>query len=207
MDFASTRDDPIAASAPIADDDARLVVRVRAGDMGAFDTLVQKYRARLYGMLYHLTADREDAADLAQETFVKAFRNIGDFRGGARFYTWLYRIGVNTALTHLKRNKWRRFFRPERLADDASEDEILSRLAPDADTAARRGLASELQEKLNEALQKLSNKHRTVVVLFEIEGLDHAQIARIVGCSEGTVRSRLHYAKQRLQALLKPYLS
>jgi len=210
MDIASANDSALphdAACPPQeAEADLRLIERVQSGDMAAFSALVEKYRSRLYGVLYNMTSNREDAADLAQETFVKAFRNIASFRAGSKFYTWLYRIGVNTALTHLKRTRFRRFFSFERLSDDVGDDEALSALAADDSTCDRMALGQELQEKLNEALQKLSNKHRTVVVLFEIEGLSHAEIAHVMDCSEGTVRSRLHYAKQQLQSYLQEYL-
>lgn len=210
MDIASTNNAALTRDVPVsvqeAEADLRLVERVQSGDMSAFNALVGKYRGRLYGVLYNMTANREDAADLVQETFVKAFRHIGSFRAGSKFYTWLYRIGVNVALTHLRRTRFRRFFSFERLGEDASDDEALSALSPSEDPSERMALGGELQEKLNEALQKLSNKHRTVVVLFEIEGLSHAEIAQVMHCSEGTVRSRLHYAKQQLQSYLQEYL-
>jgi len=192
------------AEAP-ADSDQVLVSRVQNGDVGAFDHLVRKYRERLFGIIYNLTSNREDAADLTQEAFIKAFSSINRFQGKSAFFTWLYRIGVNTALSHLKRNRFRRFFSLENIQEEGSNAQVLETLA--AKHKSEKGaLLSELQEKLNEAMQKLSPKHRTVVVLFEIEGLGHQEIADIVGCSVGTVRSRLHYAKQQLQADLKHFL-
>jgi RNA polymerase sigma-70 factor (ECF subfamily) len=185
--------------------DQVLVTRVQNGDVAAFDTLVRKYRERLYGIIYNLTSNREDAADLTQEAFIKAFSSINRFKGNSAFFTWLYRIGVNTALSHLKRNRFRRFFSLENIQEEGSHAQVLETLA--AKHKSEKGaLLSELQEKLNEAMQKLSPKHRTVVVLFEIEGLSHQEIADVVGCSVGTVRSRLHYAKQQLQADLKHFL-
>jgi RNA polymerase sigma-70 factor (ECF subfamily) len=195
--------DTAAASAP--DSDQVLVERVQAGDVAAFDDLVRKYRERLYAVIYNLTSNREDAADLTQESFIKAFSSINRFQGKSAFFTWLYRIGVNTTLSHLKRNRFRRFFSLEHIQEEGSNSQVLETLA--AKHKSEKGaLLSELQEKLNEALQKLSPKHRTVVVLFEIEGLSHQEIADIVGCSVGTVRSRLHYAKQQLQADLKHFI-
>jgi len=152
-----------------------------------------------------LTSNREDAADLTQETFIKAFTSIQKFKGKSSFFTWIYRIGINTTLSSMKKNRLRRFFSFENINDEVSQSEILEWLA-DQTNANRGVLLKELQEKLNEALQKLSPKHRTVVVLFEIEGLSHQEIAEIMNCSEGTVRSRLHYAKQQLQTSLKDYL-
>ena len=188
-----------------AKSDAVVVQRVQNGDVAAFDILVRKYRERLYGIIYNLTSNREDAADLTQEAFIKAFSSINRFKGKSAFFTWLYRIGVNTALSHLKRNRFRRFFSLEHIQEEGSNSQVLETLA--AKHKSEKGaLLSELQEKLNEAMQKLSPKHRTVVVLFEIEGLSHQEIADIVGCSVGTVRSRLHYAKQQLQADLKHFI-
>jgi RNA polymerase sigma-70 factor (ECF subfamily) len=195
-----------AASAEASvDSDQVLVSRVQNGDVAAFDVLVRKYRERLYGIIYNLTSNREDAADLTQESFIKAFSSINRFQGKSAFFTWLYRIGVNTTLSHLKRNRFRRFFSLENIQEEGSNAQVLETLA--AKHKSEKGaLLSELQEKLNEAMQKLSPKHRTVVVLFEIEGLSHQEIADIAGCSVGTVRSRLHYAKQQLQADLKHFL-
>ena len=188
-----------------ANADRVLVERVQSGDVAAFDVLVKKYRERLYGIIYNLTSNREDAADLTQEAFIKAFSSINRFQGKSAFFTWLYRIGVNTALSHLKRNRFRRFFSLEHIQDEGSHAQVLEALA--AKHKSEKGaLLSELQEKLNEAMQKLSPKHRTVVVLFEIEGLSHQVIADIIGCSVGTVRSRLHYAKQQLQTDLKQFI-
>ena len=188
-----------------AETDTILVARVQAGEVEAFDPLIRKYRERLYGVLYNLTSNREDATDLAQESFILAFRKIHTFKGKSAFYTWLYRIAVNTALAHLKKTRRRRFFSFEQIREEATEEEVVAELSQPANQD-RQALLGELQEKLNEALQSLSLKHRTVVVLFEIEGLSHQEIAEITRSSVGTVRSRLHYAKQQLQSSLQRYL-
>ena len=192
-------------TSPPQEYDASLVERAQKGDLDAFDSLTIKYRQRLLSVIYNMTSNREDAADLTQEAFVKAFRSIGRFKGKSSFFTWLYRIGVNVTLSHLQKNKARRFFSFENLSEEVNQETAFEVLASRSKTE-RPTLLNELQEKLNEALQKLSNKHRTIVVLFEIEGLSHKQIAEIMKCSEGTVRSRLHYAKQQLQAYLSDYL-
>ena len=192
-------------SSPPEEYDASLVERAQKGDLDAFDSLTIKYRQRLLSVIYNMTSNREDAADLTQEAFVKAFRSIGRFKGKSSFFTWLYRIGVNVTLSHLQKHKARRFFSFENLSEEVNQETAFEILASRSKTE-RPTLLNELQEKLNEALQKLSNKHRTIVVLFEIEGLSHKQIAEIMKCSEGTVRSRLHYAKQQLQAYLSDYL-
>lgn len=192
-------------SAAEADADALLVQRVQAGEVAAFDHLVRRYRERLYSVVYNMTSNREDAADCVQEAFLKAFTSINKFRGHSSFFTWLYRIAVNHTLSQLKRRRLRRFFSLETIDDEVKSSDVVEFLSEKSRTD-RNVLVSELQEKLNEALHRLSPKHRTVVVLFEVEGLSHQEIADIMDCSEGTVRSRLHYAKQQLQGYLSEYL-
>ena len=188
-----------------ADADWAVVKKVQAGDVAAFDKLILQYRERVYSIIYNLCANREDAADLTQGTFIKAFQSINRFQGQSSFFTWLYRIAVNATLTHLRKNKLRTFFSFERITEEDKSSEILEALT-DKRGADREAFVKELQEKLNEALQKLSINHRMVVTLFEIDGLSHNEIAEIMNCSVGTVRSRLHYAKQLLQAELQSYL-
>lgn len=188
-----------------ADADWVVVKKVQAGDVAAFDKLILKYRERVYSIIYNLCANREDAADLTQGTFIKAFQSINRFQGQSSFFTWLYRIAVNATLTHLRKNKLRTFFSFERITEEDKSSEVLEALT-DKTGADREVFVKELQEKLNEALQKLSINHRMVVTLFEIDGLSHNEIAEIMSCSVGTVRSRLHYAKQLLQADLQSYL-
>lgn len=188
-----------------ADADLTIVRQVQAGDVAAFDRLIIKYRERVFGVVYNLTANREDASDLTQDSFIKAFQSINRFQGHCSFFTWLYKIAVNTALSHMRKNRLRSFFSLEKLHEDGTNAQILEQLT-DKNGADRDTYLRELQEKLNEALQKLSIPHRTVITLFEIDGLSHSEIAEVMGCSEGTVRSRLHYAKQFLQGELGKYL-
>jgi len=209
MAFTKAVDEAIAPSAvreqSKVDGDLATVRRVQAGDVAAFDQLILKYRERLYSIIYNLCSNREDAADLTQETFIKAFSSIKRFKGKSSFYTWLYRIAVNSTLSYLKRNRMRHFFSFENINEEISSSEIVEALSIKM-KSDKTALINELQEKLNEALQKLSDKHRSVVVLYEIEGLSHHDISNVMECSVGTVRSRLHYAKQQLQAYLKDYL-
>lgn len=189
-----------------ADADMAIVRRVQEGDVAAFDQLIEKYRQRVYGVIYHMTSNREDAADLTQDTFIKAFQSIRRFGGQSSFFTWLYRIGVYSTLSHLRKARLRTFFSLDRLdSEEPISKEVIDALM-DTTGSDRQTYVTELQEKLNDALQKLSIKHRTVVTLFEIDGLSHQEIAEVMECSVGTVRSRLHYAKQLLQAELEPYL-
>ena len=189
-----------------ADSDLGIVRRVQNGDVAAFDQLVLKYRGRVYSVVYNLTSNREDAADLTQDAFIKSFQSINRFQGQSSFFTWLYRIAVNSTLTHLRKNRLRTFFSFEKInEDDKVSAEVIAALT-DTTGADHETFARELQEKVNEAMQKLSIRHRTVITLFEIDGLGHQEIAEIMNCSVGTVRSRLHYAKQLLQSELQPYI-
>jgi RNA polymerase sigma-70 factor (ECF subfamily) len=188
-----------------ASSDWVIVERVQGGDVAAFDQLILKYRERVYAMVYNMTSNREDAADLTQDAFIKAFQSINRFQGQSSFFTWLYRIALNSSLTHIRRNKLRSFFSFDKVHEDTKVSEVINQLTDKRDVE-REVFVGELQEKLNEAMQKLSIPHRTVVTLFEIDGLSHEEIAEIMDCSVGTVRSRLHYAKQLLQAELQSYL-
>ena len=190
-----------------ADADLEIVRQVQAGDVAAFDRLISKYRERVYGIVYNMTANREDAADLTQDAFIKAFQSIHRFGGQSSFFTWLYRIAVNSTLSHLRKSKLRSFFSLETIdSEEPVSKEVIAALT-DKTGVDRDTFVRELQEKLNDAMLKLSIKHRTVVTLFEIDGLSHQEIAEIMECSVGTVRSRLHYAKQLLQAELQPYMN
>jgi RNA polymerase sigma-70 factor, ECF subfamily len=194
-------------SEPVSERDLdwAVVQQVQAGHVGAFDQLVQKYRESIFSVIYNMTSNREDALDLTQETFIKAFQSIARFKGRSAFFTWIYRIAINATLTFLKKRSHRRYISYENIDQELSNSEIFERLT--AKNKTEKGvLISELQEELNDALQKLSLKHRTVVILHEIEGLEHSEIAQITQVSIGTVRSRLHYAKQQLQSYLKKYV-
>ena len=189
-----------------ADSDWDIVRRVQAGDVAAFDVLTLRYRGRVYGVIYNMTSNSEDAADLTQDAFIKSFQSINRFQGQSSFFTWLYRIAVNSTLTHLRKNRLRTFFSLEKVDEnDRQSAEVIEALT-DNTGVERNTFVKELQERLNDAMQKLSIRHRTVVTLFEIDGLSHQEIAEIMNCSVGTVRSRLHYAKQQLQSELQPFI-
>ena len=156
-------------------------------------------------MIYNMTGNSEDASDITQEVFIKAFQSIKQFQGKSSFFTWLYRIGTNTSINFIKKSKRQRFVSYESIDETLVGSEILEFLTSKNRTE-KRILITEIQEKLNDALQKLSPKHRIVVILHEVEGMNHKDIAEIVKTSEGTVRSRLHYAKKELQIYLKDYV-
>jgi len=186
-------------------DEAALVQRARRGDLTAYDELVQRYQERIYATVYHMTSNHEDANDLAQESFIKAFQALKSFKGGSSFYTWLYRIAVNKTINFLKQRKNRIHMSLNDLDFNAEHDPDLVALISDK-TPRREASLTELQEKLNTALMKLSEPHRLVVVLHDVQGLSHEEIAKVMGCNIGTVRSRLFYARQQLQAWLSDYL-
>ncbi|HEV7927304.1 MAG TPA: sigma-70 family RNA polymerase sigma factor [Verrucomicrobiae bacterium] len=185
--------------------DRLLVRRAQQEDMRAYDALVRRYQERIYATVYHMTSNHEDANDLTQETFIKAFRALKSFKGDSSFYTWIYRIAVNKTINFLKQRKNRVQMSLNDVDFNAENDPDLVALVSDKNP--RRDLnLSELQEKLNEAMQKLSEHHRMVVTLHDVQGLSHEEIGKIMDCNIGTVRSRLFYARQQLQAYLSDYL-
>jgi len=186
-------------------DEPALVRRAQAGELDAFEELVRRYQERIYATIYHMTANHEDAADLAQETFIKAFEALKTFKGQSSFFTWLYRIAINKTINFLKQHRHRIQMSLNDLDFSAEHDPDIVALISEK-TPRREVNLVELQQRLNEALQKLSETHRLVVVLHDVQGLPHEEIARIMDCNVGTVRSRLFYARQQLQALLSDYL-
>ncbi len=199
----TTNDSPgrIAAAA----DEAEVVRRAQQGDLQAYDDLVCRYQERIYATIYHMTSNHEDANDLAQDTFIKAYQAIKSFKGGSSFYTWVYRIAVNKTINFLKQRRNRSHMSLNDLDVNAENDPDLVAFVSDKTPRREAGLA-ELQEKLNEAMQKLSEDHRLVVTLHDVQGVPHEDIAKIMDCNIGTVRSRLFYARQQLQGYLADYL-
>ncbi len=185
--------------------DLILVQRVQMGVESAYDELVRRYQERVYATIYHMTANHEDAADLAQETFIKGFQAMKSFKGDSSFYTWVYRIAVNKTINFLKARKNKSHLSLNDLDMNAENDPDMVALVSQ-NTPRREAGLSELQEKLNEAMLKLSPVHRLVVTLHDVQGLAHEEIANIMDCNIGTVRSRLFYARQQLQANLSNYL-
>ena len=186
---------------------SNLVKSAKDGDLDSFDSLTLMFRERLYGVIYNMTFNHDDAADLTQDAFVKAFRSLSKFKEKASFFTWIYRIGVNLTLSYLKKKKTRKLCSFDQYVADGVSIKDSEKFSCSDSNSVRSTLINELHEKLNEALSQLSDKHRTIVVLFEIDGLSHKEIASIMKCTEGTVRSRLHYAKLQLQSLLSDYIS
>ena len=187
-------------------EDTELVALAQKGSTNSFNKLVDKYHSRIYSLTYQMTSNREDAEDLTQEIFIKAFEALPRFKGRSSFYTWLYRIGINKTINYRKKRTRNRPISIDALDQDITYDEVYAEL-DSKDSPLRHIGLNELQVKLNEAMQRLSLKHRTVVVMHDIEGIPHDEIAKIVGVSVGTIRSRLFYARRQLQADLGEYIS
>ena len=188
-----------------APDDQKLVKRAQGGNLEAYDDLIRRYQERIYATIYHMTMNHEDANDLAQETFIKAYQALKSFKGDSSFFTWVYRIAVNKTINFLKQRKNKAHMSLNDLDFNAEHDADLVALISEK-TPRREVNLIELQEKLNAALQKLSEVHRLAVTLHDVQGLSHEEISKIMGCNTGTVRSRLFYARQQLQAYLSDYL-
>lgn len=186
-------------------EDLLLVRRARHGDLAAYDELVRRYQERVYSTVYHMTSNHEDANDLAQETFIKGYQALKSFKGDSSFYTWVYRIAVNKTINFLKQRKNKSHLSLNDIDFNAEHDPDMVMLVSDK-TPRRDAALTELHGKLNDAMQKLSPVHRLVVTLHDVQGLPHEEIASIMDCNIGTVRSRLFYARQQLQAHLSDYL-
>ncbi|MCD6508681.1 sigma-70 family RNA polymerase sigma factor [Candidatus Poribacteria bacterium] len=179
--------------------DTTLIESLLEGNIEALGVLFERYRRMVYNVAYRITRSHHDASDVTQETFIKVFKSISRFRGESNVETWIYRIAVNSALNHLRKMERRR----EEPFDDVPEGEIppTKRSSDDPGRCLER---NELRRAISQAMRKLSPDHRAVVVLHDVEGLTHAEISKILGCSEGTVKSRLHYARKKLRRILKP---
>ena len=186
-------------------EDTELVALAQKGSTNSFNKLIDKYHSRIYSLTYQMTSNREDAEDLTQEIFIKAFEALPRFKGRSSFYTWLYRIGINKTINYRKKRNRNRPLSIDAMDQDITYDEVYAEL-DSKDSPLRHIGLNELQVKLNEAMQRLSLKHRTVVVMHDIEGIPHDEIAKIVGVSVGTIRSRLFYARRQLQADLGEYI-
>lgn len=186
------------------DEDKHLVARARDGDTHAFDELVVKYTPRLYGLVYHMTSNHEDTHDVLQDVFAKAYRSLKRFQEKSTFYTWIYSISVNMTLNFLKKRGRRRAMSLDDVDMAIERDPDFIEATSKSDPVREVNIA-ELQERLNMALQELSDDHRAVVTMFDIQGMPHAEISKILGVSEGTVRSRLFYAHRQLQNYLEEF--
>ena len=183
--------------------DEDLVRSALGGDEGAFRDLLEKYKRRAYGVALGIVGDPDEAQDVVQDAFVKAYYKLSNFRFGANFYTWFYRILVNQAI-----DRWRKTSRSPTISFDetwvsgeTSEPEAMVTPKTPEELARNR----ELAEGLTRAIAALPEYHRTVILLREVEGMAYEEIARILDCSVGTVMSRLHYARAKLKEALKGF--
>lgn len=197
---------PLPLEKPV-DSDALLVERTVAGDQKAFELLVIKYQRRIQRLIGRMVRDVDLVEDIAQETFIRAYRALAQFRGEAQFYTWLYRIAVNTAkkaLMDLKRNPTVSENAYKTSDDDETsplENELTSSETPDAVLASK-----EIAQIINTAMDALPEELRQAITLREIEGLSYEEISEVMGCPIGTVRSRIFRAREAISQKIKPLL-
>ncbi|MEO8350535.1 MAG: sigma-70 family RNA polymerase sigma factor [Chthoniobacteraceae bacterium] len=184
-------------------DEPDLIARCQKGETAAFNELVTRYRQRAFAMVFQMVRNDQDAWDLTQDGFLKAWRNIRHFRGQSQFYTWLYRILMNVTIDWLRRKQ----VQGEAVFDDAIG---LENIEPGSTTTPKNELPpparlsdKEIRARIDEAIQRLTPEHREVIVLREIEGLDYQEIADQTGITLGTVMSRLFYARKKLQSMLR----
>lgn len=178
-------------------DDQQIITRIASGDTRHFEVLVNRYRDRIYNLCRYLLDNPQDAEDAAQDTFLKAYRSIGDHAPSASFYTWLYRIAVNTCLDHQRKSSLRAFFFPYS-PDDPSETFPSPLPNPETSLAEQESMLA-----LQAAFKKISGKLRAVIVLKELEGLSYEEIAEVLDVSIGTVKSRISRARDELRNHMK----
>jgi RNA polymerase sigma-70 factor, ECF subfamily len=187
------------------DTDQQLVERVQKGDKRAFDLLVIKYQHKIFAIINRYVRDHSEVQDVAQEAFIKAYRALANFRGDSAFYTWLYRIAINTAKNHLvARNR-----RPPASDVEVGDAEFYtgSEALKDVESPERSLLRDELQATVDRAIRDLPEDLRTAVTLREMEGLSYEDIATIMDCPVGTVRSRIFRAREAIDRRIQPLLS
>lgn len=185
--------------------DLQLVERVREGDKHAYGLLVEKYRRKLLRLLSRMVRDQDEIEDIAQETFIKAYRALPQFRGDAAFYTWLYRIAVNTAKNYLTaKGRGMQTMSDQALNDEDEPDERL--MAQDISTPESELLSKQVAYAVNEAVEALPEELRQAITLREIEGMSYEEIAEAMACPIGTVRSRIFRAREAIAAKLRPIL-
>ena len=203
-----TRTPPAATPAPVATD-LMLVERTVAGDQRAFELLVLKYQRRIERLIGRMVRDQDLVQDIAQETFIRAYRALAQFRGDAQFYTWLYRIAVNTAkkaLVDLKRDPLVSETALRSGSDDEDETSAMENELTSAETPETVLAAKEIAATVNSAMEALPEELRQAVTLREIEGLSYEEIAEVMNCPIGTVRSRIFRAREAISAKVKPLL-
>ncbi len=185
--------------------DQQLVERVQRGDKRAFDLLVSKYQRRLIRLVSRLVKDPSEAEDVAQDAFIRAYRALPNFRGDSAFYTWLYRIGLNTAKNHLVSQGRKAPTATEFSSEDAEQRDD-GELLRDINTPESLMMSRQVGEAVNSAMDSLGEDLKTAITLREIEGLSYEEIASAMNCPVGTVRSRIFRARDAIAARLKPLI-
>ena len=181
-----------------------LVKRCQEGDAEAFDELVTRYRTRVFGMIYNMVHSEQDAWDLAQDSFIKAWKSIKRFRGQSSFYTWIYRIVMNVTIDWLRKKQIKAGGAEFDDSIQLKEVDPASKTVPKADMLPSVTMEQkEIRTEIDKAIAQLSPEHRAVILMKEIDGMQYHEIAETLGCSIGTVMSRLFYARKKLQNLLK----
>ena len=181
-----------------------LVRRCQAGDTEAFDELVTRYRTRVFSMIYNMVHSEQDAWDLAQDSFLKAWKSIKRFRGRSSFYTWIYRIVMNVTIDWLRKKHVRGAGAEFDDAIQLREVDPASKTVPKAEALPYVTMdREEIRLRIDKAIAQLSSEQRAVILMKEIEGMQYHEIAEALGCSIGTVMSRLFYARKKLQTLLR----
>ena len=181
-----------------------LVKQSQAGNTEAFDQLVSRYRTRVFGMIYNMVHNEQDAWDLAQDSFVKAWKSIERFRGQSSFYTWIYRIIMNVTIDWLRKKQVKGAGVEFDDAIQLKEINPASRTVPKADPLPHERMEQrEIRQRIDAAIAQLTPEHRAVILMKEIEDMQYHEIAESLECSIGTVMSRLFYARKKLQNLLR----
>ena len=204
MKWREPGDDDAGLPAGTEQSDLDLVRRAQQNERGAFDLLVLKYQHKVIKLVARLLRDPTEAEDVAQEAFVKAYRALGSFRGDSAFYTWLYRIAVNTARNSIA-SRQRRPLDYEAELSESEQSNVAARLKHD-DTPEATVLSEEIRQTVNSAIEHLPEDLRTAIVLREIEGLSYEEIAAAMDCPVGTVRSRIFRAREAIDRALQPLL-
>jgi RNA polymerase sigma-70 factor (ECF subfamily) len=189
---------------PLPGDDTALVSAAQAGDLQAFEQLVARHRDKVYTRVFALVRNQDEALDLSQEAWARAWRRLSQFHRESSFLTWITRIAINLGLDHIRKERRHRVESLEQLEDEqGGVERQLMVIAPNPTEGLER---AELKRKIDQALGQLSPEHRAVITLYEFEEMEYKQIAKELDCSIGTVMSRLFYARRRLAAILRSSL-
>lgn len=183
-------------------DENKLVNKAVKGDNSAFEALMEKHMGIIYNIALRMTANQDDAEDMTQEIMIKIFRSLGSFKGNSKFSTWIYRVAVNTCLDELKKKKNKKHLSLDaEISGDDGENQI--EIKDDSPSPEKLAEQNELRDLVAAAVKLLSDEHRAVIVLRDIRGMSYSEIAGILGCSDGTVKSRISRARAQLKMILE----